>query len=108
MIVPISLELMLDYHLTLLDSDNRLMNDEPWHGWEYMWTTHFDEWALIQSFYLGVESEAIIHLPSRKLLIIENNDAYRAVKEKMKQAGNRIVTREELWELMGRDPADLP
>jgi hypothetical protein len=77
------------------------MTDDNWQGWEWMWTTHFDEYALL-------EGEVILHLPSRKFITIENNEAYRAVKEKMKQAGNRIVSRQELWVLMGRDPADLP
>jgi hypothetical protein len=84
------------------------MSDEPWHGWEYMWTTHFDEYALYQWSDTELETYLIMHLPTRKILTIENNEAYKAIKQKMNQAGSRVVTREEVWILMGRDPADLP
>jgi hypothetical protein len=73
---------------------------ENWVGYEWLWTTK--EYALHRFSYEGVEHEVIIHLPTTKLLTIENNEAYHAVKRKMREEGVEIIDDVYLRKLRGR------
>jgi hypothetical protein len=73
---------------------------EKWEGYKWLWTTK--EYALHRFSYEGVEHEVIIHLPTRKLLTIENDEAFHSVLKKMQEEKVEIIDDEYLRNLRGR------
>ncbi len=78
------------------------MIKEKWHDFEWIWTTHADEYALLHFNSLGIEHEVIFHIPSAKILTIEDDDVSEAVKEKMRQEGIKSIDNDYVRKLLGR------
>jgi hypothetical protein len=72
----------------------------------YIWTTEKDDWWLFgEETHDGKDRYTIFHMPKQADLIIEDDECYFYVIERMKAAGNRRVTSQEYAALF---PIDLP
>jgi hypothetical protein len=79
--------------------------EEDLKSYEWIWTTHFDEFMLLEN-----GSRTLIVRGSEKnyaFMIIEDNEDYTAVKQKMRDVGVRIIDRDEFNRLTGRENRSL-
>jgi hypothetical protein len=59
--------------------------------YETMWTTKLEDHLLIRQDFRGNMEYVIAHIPSKTACIIEDNDVYAAVIQKLIEAGVKIV-----------------
>jgi hypothetical protein len=79
--------------------------NEQLQFFEWMWTTNKDEFLLVE--VTGRTDYLISQLtegPPRVIssVIIEDDETYRAVQEKLKSSGVRVVTPDEIRTIRGR------
>jgi hypothetical protein len=70
-------------------------------SFEWIWTTHFDEFMLLEN-----GSRTLIVRGGEKnytFMVIEDDESYAAVKQKMRDAGIRIIDGDEFNRLRGRE-----
>jgi hypothetical protein len=60
-------------------------------AFEEMWTTEFDDYALIKTGSLQPPGYIVLHIPTDALVIIEDNDVFELVVKTMLEMGNKIV-----------------
>jgi hypothetical protein len=83
---------------------SKIVNDEQLRFLEWMWTTNKNEFFLVE--VAGRTDYLISRItpgPPRVIssMIIEDDEVYRAVQEKLKSSGVRIITPEEMRKIRG-------
>ena len=61
------------------------------YGYEYLWTTQLDEHILVEVSSGRDTGYVIEHIPTNACLIIEDNESYKAVIEKLIEQGIKII-----------------
>lgn len=69
-------------------------------AYETMWTTEFQDYVLVEHDHEGQAEYNIYHLPTKMIVLIDDDAEYQAIIRKMLAMKSRIVSIDEFAGMM--------